>query len=172
MPFKKLLLATTLVLFPLKSFSAGYAMIGFMYISEDRGTEGATSTITRTLIDFGAGKVWGNGFTLGFKYGSEQNEYPSGSMNRTGLGPSVGWMKSKNQGFYIMGTYFLNPSLSGGYKGKGTQIDIGYRFMLDKVSIGPQLSQKSFTFDEMDGNTVPAWKDNRIDPYFTVWIDF
>lgn len=171
MPFKNLLLAF-LILLPLKIFAAGYTSLGFMYISEDRGPENGTSSITRTLIDFGAGKIWGNGFILGFKYGSEQNEYPTGSLNRTGLGPSAGWMKSKSQGFYIMGTYFINPSLSGGYKGKGTQIDIGYRFALDKVSIGPQLSQKSFTFDEIDGNTVPAWKDNRIDPYFTVWIDF
>lgn len=157
----------------MKTFAAGYTTLGFMYISEDRGVDGGTSSITRTLIDFGAGKIWGNGFALGFKYGSEQNEYPGGSMNRTGLGPSIGYLHKKNQGFYIMGTYFINPALSGGYKGNGTQVDIGYRFALDKVSIGPQLSQKNFTFDEIDGSPIsPAYVDNRVDPYFTVWIDF
>lgn len=172
MPFKNILLAL-LVLLPLKTFAAGYTHLGVMYISEDRGVPGSSQQVSRTLIDFGAGKIWGNGFTFGFKYGSEQNEYPEGSLNRTGLGPSAGWMKSKSQGLYFMGTYFINPSMSGGYKGKGTQFDIGYRFALDKVSIGPQLSQKSFTYDEVNGVTIsPAYKDNRVDPYFTVWIDF
>lgn len=172
MNHKQIFLAL-LFLFPLKTLAAGYTTLQFMYISEDRGVEGSSQQVSRTLIDFGVGKIWGNGFTLGIKYGSEQNEYPGGSMNRTGLGASAGWMKSKSQGFYIMGTYYINPSLSGGYKGKGTQADIGYRFALDKVSIGPQLSQKNFVYDEVDGMSIsPAYKDSRVDPYFTVWIDF
>lgn len=172
MTIKNLVLAL-LVILPLKSFAGGYTHLGFMYISEDRGITGSSSQVNRTMIDFAAGKMWGNGFCAGIKYGSEQNEYPTGSANRTGLGASIGWMKAKSQGLYVMATYFPNPTMSGGFKGHGTQMDIGFRFALDKVSIGPQLSQKSFTYDDLNGMTInPPFEDKRVDPYFTVWIDF
>lgn len=171
MSVKNLLLAF-LVLLPLKTFASGYTRLSLMYMSENRGF-GSTANTSRTLIDFGAGKIWGNGFTLGGMYGSEKNEYATESLNRTGLGPTIGWMKSKSQGFYILATYFINPTMTGGYKGSGHQIDMGYRFMLDKVSIAPQLSQKSFEFDEINGTPMnPAYQENRVDPYFAVWIDF
>lgn len=169
---KNIILAL-LVLLPLQSFAAGYGSLAFMYQSEKRGTSGSTSDQTRTMIDFSAGKVWANGFTLGFKYGTENNDYTNGAQNRTGLGPTVGWMKNKSQGFYILGTYFVSLAMTGDYKGKGTQIDLGYRFMLDKLAIGPQLSSKTLEYTEHAGSTMsPSYVENRIDPYFTVWIDF
>lgn len=172
MKLKSVLLAL-FVFLPLQSFAAGYAKMGFMYQSESRGLGGSTNDVTRTMIDFSAGKVWPNGFTLGFLYGTENNEYPGGAQNRTGLGPSVGWMKNKSQGFYIIGTYFVSLAMSGGYKGKGNQIDVGYRFMLDKLAIGPQLSFKSFEYNEINGTDIdPAYTENRTDPYFTVALDF
>lgn len=171
MSVKNLFLAF-LVILPLKTFASGYTRLAIMYMSESSG-QGSTSEASRTLIDFGAGKLWGNGFTLGGMYGSEKNEYSTYSRNRTGIGPTIGWLKSKTQGFYILGTYFINPTMTGGFKGKGHQIDIGYRFMLDKVSIAPQLSQKSFSYDEVDGMPIsPSYEENRVDPYFAVWIDF
>lgn len=171
MPFKNLLLALFLIL-PLKTFASGYTRLALMYMSENSG-QGSTAQTSRTLIDFGAGKIWGNGFTLGGMYGSEKNELATQSLNRTGLGPTIGWMKSKSQGFYILATYFVNPTMTGGYKGNGHQIDIGYRFMLDKVSIAPQLSQKHFSYDEVNGTPIsPPYEENRVDPYFSVWIDF
>jgi hypothetical protein len=169
---KNILLAL-LVLLPLQTFAAGYTRLGFMYQSEKVGSSGSTNDVTRTLLDFGAGKVWPNGFNLGFLYGSESNNYASGAQQRTGIGPTVGWMKNKSQGFYIMGTYFVSLTLTGGYKGKGSQIDLGYKFALDKVSIGPQFSQKTFEYNELNGTDLTnPYQDSRIDPYFTVWIDF
>lgn len=169
----KTILLTFLILIPLQTFAAGYTRLGFMYQSEKRGISGATYDLTRNLLDFGAGKVWANGFNLGFLYGTETNNYVAGAEQRSGIGPTLGWMKSKSQGFYIYGTYFPNLTLTGGYKGKGTQIDIGYKFALEKVSIGPQLSQKSFEYDEQNGTSLSnSYQDNRIDPYFTVGIDF
>lgn len=162
-----------LFLVPQITFAAGYTRLGFMYQSEKRGSSGSTEDVTRTLLDFGAGKVWPNGFNFGFLYGTESNNYVSGAQQRTGIGPTVGWMKNKSQGFYIMATYFISQTLTGGYKGKGTQIDIGYKFMLEKVSIGPQLSQKSFEYNEANGTTLAnAYVEDRMDPYFVVGIDF
>lgn len=172
MSFKKLI-PFFLLAFPLTSFAGGYTRLGLMYLSEKYGTEGSATETSRTLIDFGAGHFFSNGFTLGGMYGSEKNEQATQSLNRTGIGPTIGYMKSKSKGFYFLGTYFINPSATGGLKGNGTQIDIGYRFELDKVSIAPQFSKKSFKYTKMNGADLnPATVDDRIDPYFVVWIAF
>ena len=153
--------------------AAGYSRLALMYLSEKEGSEGSAVETSRTLIDFGAGHLFGNGFTLGGMYGSEKNETATQSLNRTGIGPTIGYMKSKSQGFYFLGTYFINPSATGGLKGTGTQLDIGYRFQLDKISIAPQFSKKSFKYTKMNDTELnPATVDDRIDPYFVVWIDF
>lgn len=155
------------------SLAGGYSRIGLMYMTEKLGQEGSAVETSRTLIDFGAGHVYGNGFTLGGMYGSEKYEQSTQTISRTGIGPTIGYMKSKSQGFYFLGTYFFNPSRTGGYKGNGTQLDIGYRFALDKISIAPQFSKKTFKYDEIDGMQVnPPIIDDRLDPYFVVWIAF
>ena len=172
MSFKKLLPLIFLLL-PTTSMAAGYSRLALMYLSEKEGSEGSAVETSRTLIDFGAGHLFGNGFTLGGMYGSEKNETATQSLNRTGIGPTIGYMKSKSQGFYFLGTYFINPSATGGLKGTGTQLDIGYRFQLDKISIAPQFSKKSFKYTKMNDTELnPATVDDRIDPYFVVWIDF
>ncbi|AZZ37021.1 hypothetical protein CIK05_09520 [Bdellovibrio sp. qaytius] len=172
MSFKNLLTIVLLFL-PINVFAGGYSRIGIMYLTEKIGIEGSATETSRTLIDFGAGHLFGNGFTLGGMYGSEKDETATQSLNRTGIGPTIGYMKSKSQGFFILATYFINPSLTGGYKGTGTQIDLGYRFQLDKISIAPQFSKKTFKYTKLnDVDINPAYVDDRIDPYFVVWIDF
>lgn len=172
MSFKNLLLVVSLLL-PFDAFAGGYTRIAVMYLTEKRGIEGATAETSRTLIDFGAGHLFSSGLTLGGMYGSEKYDQSTQTLSRTGIGPTIGYMKSKTQGFFFLGTYFFNPSMTGGYKGTGTQLDVGYRFQLDKISIAPQLSKKSFKFTEVDGFALdPAFVDDRIDPYFVIWIDF
>ena len=172
MAFKKLL-PLVLLLLPITSLAGGYTRIAVMYLTEKQGVEGSSTESSRTLIDFGAGHLFSNGFTLGGMYGSEKNEMATQSLNRTGVGPTIGYMKSKSQGFFFLGTYFINPTMTGGYKGTGTQLDVGYRFQLDKVSIAPQFSKKTFKYNKLNDMTLdPAYVDDRIDPYFVLWIDF
>ncbi len=153
--------------------AAGYVRIGTMYMSDSSGIEGSTTNTSRTMIDLGAGKLYANGFTLGGMYGSEKYDNGTSTSNRTGIGPTIGYMKNKAAGFFILGTYFINPTMTGGYKGNGYQIDVGYRFALDNISIAPQFSKKSFTYDEQSGQTLsPAYVEDRIDPYFVIWISF
>lgn len=153
--------------------AAGYVRIATMYMSDSSGTEGATTDTSRTMIDLGAGKLFPNGFTIGGMYGSEKYDNGSSTSNRTGIGPTIGWVKNKASGFFVLGTYFINPTMTGGYKGKGYQIDIGYRFDLENISIAPQFSKKSFSYDEQNGQSIsPAYVEDRIDPYFVVWIPF
>ena len=153
--------------------AAGYVRIATMYMSNSSGVEGSTTNTSRTMIDLGAGKLYANGFTLGGMYGSEKYDNGTSTSNRTGIGPTIGYMKNKAAGFFVLGTYFINPTMTGGYKGNGYQIDIGYRFALDTISIAPQFSKKSFTYDEQNGQSIsPAYVEDRIDPYFVVWIPF
>lgn len=160
-------------LLPQILFAGGYFRIDGMYLSDSSGIEGSTTNTSRTLIDFGAGHLFSNGFTLGGMYGSEKYNSSTSTIDRTGIGPTFGWMKNKSAGFYFLGTYFLNPTMTGGFKGTGHQLDVGFRFVLDKVSIAPQFSKKYFKYTEQDGQTIsPAYVDDRIDPYFVIWIDF
>lgn len=172
MSFKNLFLVV-LFLLPFKAFAGGYTRISLMYLSEKIGTEGAAVETSRTLIDLGAGHLFSNGFTLGGLYGSEKYDQATQTSSRTGIGPTIGYMKSKSSGFFFLGTYFINPTMAGGYKGTGTQFDVGYRFALDKISIAPQFSKKSFKYDEANGiEQNPPLVDDRIDPYFVIWISF
>lgn len=154
------------------SFAGGYVRISTMYMSSGSSQDSSTET-SRTLIDFGAGHLFANGFTLGGMYGSEKVNYGTSTADLTGIGPTFGYMTSKSKGFYGLATYFLNPTLTGGYKGNGYQLDIGFRFELEKVSIAPQLSKKHFSFDEVNGAPIsPPNEVDRIDPYFVVWISY
>lgn len=172
MSLKKILLVVLLLL-PINALAGGYTRIGVMYLSEKIGSEGSAVETSRTLIDFGAGHVFGNGFTLGGMYGSEKYDQSTQTASRTGIGPTIGYMKSKSQGFYFLGTYFINPSMTGGLEGTGTQLDVGFRFALDKISIAPQFSKKSFKYTKANGFDLdPPIIDDRIDPYFVIWIAF
>lgn len=172
MSFKNLLLVVSFLL-PINAFAGGYTRIAVMYLTDKIGPEGSAVETSRTLIDFGAGHLFSNGFTLGGMYGSEKYDQSTQTLSRTGIGPTIGYMKSKSQGFFFLGTYFFNPSRTGGYKGTGTQLDVGYRFALDKISIAPQFSKKTFKYNEVNGIDLdPAEIDDRIDPYFVIWIDF
>lgn len=172
MSFKNLLLVALLLL-PVNVFAGGYTRIAFMYMSDKIGSEGSAVETSRTLIDFGAGHLFNNGFSLGGMYGSEKYDQSTQTLSRTGIGPTIGYMKSKTQGFYFLGTYFINPTMTGGFEGTGTQLDVGFRFALDKISIAPQLSKKTFKYTKVNGIDLdPTYIDDRIDPYFVIWIAF
>lgn len=168
-----LVILSVISFFSFHAFAGGYFRIDGMYLSDSSGSEGSTTNSSRTLIDIGAGHLFGNGFTLGGMYGSEKRNYSTYTLDRVGVGPTIGYMKSKTQGFYFLGTYFINPTMTGGYSGTGYQLDIGFRFALDKISIAPQFSRKHFKFTEQNDVALsPAYIDDRIDPYFVIWIAF
>lgn len=150
--------------------AASYARLGTVYISQDNGGD----THSRLLLDLGGGWIARNGFSLGFLYSSEKNTISNGtSYDRTSFGPNIGYASKKEEGFYILGTYLMSSTTTTGLKGTGHQIDIGYKFQINKVSFAPQLSRKQFTYTTQDGNDLdPIYSEGRIDPYFVMWIDF
>ena len=157
------------------AFSGGYLKIDTMFISNSSGMEGGTidDRSSRTMMNFSAGQTFSNNVSLGVIYSSDKWETRTYAFDKVGLGLSLGYIKGKGKGPFIFTHYYPAPTMTGGYKGAGYQIDLGYRFQLDKVSIAPQLSKKVFTFNELNGEKIdPAYIDDRIDPYFVMWIDF
>ena len=139
-------------------------------MSEDSGG----NTNSRLSLDLGVGWIANSGVTLGFLYGSEKNSSSNGSSaDRTSFGPNIGYASKKETGWYGIGTYFMTSTTTSGLKGNGYQIDVGYKFQVNKVSFAPQLSKKHFDYTTQDGNDLnPTYSEDRIDPYFAVWIDF
>lgn len=172
MRIKKYLLAVlVLTLFTTtQAKAASYMKLGTVYMSEDNGGD----TRSRLLLDLGGGWIGSSGLTLGFLYSTEKSTVSNGSSaDRTSFGPNIGYASKKEEGWYFIGTYFLSSTTNTGFKGTGNQIDIGYKFAINKVSFAPQLSRKQYTYTSLDGNDLdPAYTEGRIDPYFVVWIDF
>lgn len=150
--------------------AASYMKLGTVYMSEDNGGD----THSRLLLDLGGGWIANSGLTLGFLYATEKNTVSNGaSADRTSFGPNIGYASKKEQGWYVIGTYLLSSTTTSGLKGTGYQIDVGYKFQINKVSFAPQLSKKQYDYTTQDGNDLnPTYSEGRIDPYFVVWIDF
>ncbi len=161
-----LFLALT-VLIPLKSFSKSYMKLGTIYMAENTGS-GSTS---RLWLDIGGGYLNPQGWNLGFLYSTEKSNYAGGSsVDRSSYGPTLGWSTTKDTGPYLLATYYLSSSKTNNSKGNGYQIDGGYKFALEKVSLALQLSQKHFKYDDQNG--FAGYTEDRIDPYFVVWVEF
>ncbi len=152
------------------TWAASYMKLGTVYMSEDNGG----NTNSRLLLDLGGGWIAQSGLTLGFLYASEKNNSSNGaSADRTSYGPNIGYASKKETGWYAIGTYLLSTTTTTGFKGTGYQIDVGYKFQINKVSFAPQLSKKQYDYTTQDGNDLnPTYSEGRIDPYFVVWIDF
>ncbi len=150
--------------------AASYMKLGAIYMADDDNGDSRN----RLVLDLAGGWIASNGFTAGFLYASEKNTVTNGvSADRTSFGPSLGYASKKEEGWYIIGTYFLSSTTTNELKGSGNQIDAGYKFLINKVSFAPQLSKKQFTYTSQYGNDLsPTYSVNRIDPCFVVWIDF
>lgn len=161
------------LIFSNQIFATGFLKLSGSYQSSESGSEGATNESSVTRLDLNAGVITQKGWVLGAMYGTDKYKSDGSTLDRTGIGPTLGWVSRKEMGPYILATYFLSLERSDDYEGKGFQVDLGYRFALRKVSISPQISYKDFTYDKVGGATLsPNFIDKRIDPYIALWIEF
>ena len=164
------MLVLIITLVTLQTRAATYMKLGTAYMAEDNGG----NTRTRLLLDIGGGWIANSGFSLGFLYSSEKNSISNGaSADRTAIGPNIGYASKKESGWYALGTYFYSATTTTELKGTGNQIDIGYKFLINKVSFAPQLSKKQFTYTSQYGNDLNSnYTEGRVDPGFVMWLDF
>lgn len=152
------------------AFAAGYFRLNALYLSEET-QQSSSSKTTRTLLDLGAGYTWPSGLTLGGLYGTEKRKSDSSSTDRTSYGPTIGYMQS-GEGFFLLGTYFLMSDYEQ-LDGTGYEVDAGYRFKVSSVGVGLQIAYKHFEYNKSNGASFsPTIKQNYIDPYFAIWLEF
>lgn len=134
---------------------------------------------------------------LGAIYQHEQEEvitsgYSSATSNntanskRTSLGASLGYA---TETFHVFLSYFVSSkwnldtvSSAGAnqydYDGSGFQIDLGYKIPLWGFFVGPQLSYKMFTYDELvtNGGSAaginPKLEDTKLEPALVFYYFF
>lgn len=171
----KFIFATLFVLLSSTSaFADGYFKGGLLYQSDKSATEGSTGGTNRQLLELGAGYLDDKGWMYGLMQSTDTYSSNSGggSASRTAMGPSIGWMSSKENGPYGMFTYFYTATMDT-MTGSGFQIDVGYKFAVRKLAFGFQLSKKQITFDKSGGAAMsPKYIEDKIDPTFVMIVTF
>lgn len=143
-----------------------------IYLSSSSGS-GVQTTTSRMLIDVNPAYITQKGWAFGGIYAQESiNSTGSQTVARTSMGPSVGWVSRRENGFYAIAHYFFSSEVSP-LKGSGYQADLGYKFKIKKVALGLQMSYKGFTYTESNGTKLSEpQKETKIDPYFVLLIEF
>jgi len=150
----------------------GYFKAGLLYVSDKSGSEGTPGDTTRTLMDFGAGYQDPKGWLLGALYSSDKTSSGGNSVDRTAMGPTIGWMATKDNGAFIMATYLYTATYST-MNGSGYKIDLGYKFLIGKVGLGAQLSKTTITYDKANGAAMsPKYIEDKLDPFIVMIITF
>lgn len=149
-----------------------YGRLGLFYTSEESGTK-ELSKQSRMLIDAGGGYVSAKGWALGGLYGMETLSNQSASSSRVSMGPSVGWISTKDSGPYAFLTYFFSTKIST-YSGSGYQGDLGYKLGLKGAfALTIQFSYKHFSYDQRSSVALTnPYVQNLIDPYVGVMMQF
>lgn len=151
----------------------GYFKFDGMYTFSKTKDGGGSSESTETLMNFGAGYISQKGWVIGGLYATEKVKSGGQTVDRTSMGPTVGWISRRENGFFILGTYFISSEFGNGYEGSGYEIDLGYKFKIRKVALAPQLSYKNFEYGELNGAKIsPPDQLTKLDPYFVLLIEF
>ncbi len=159
--------------FAQSAFADGYLRFGGSYSTTKEGPESSTSDQSTTLLDIGGGLVSQSGWTVGALYATKKVKSGSFTLDRTGIGPTLGWISRKDFGFYILGTYFLELERSDDLEGSGYQIDLGYKMSLGRIAFAPQLSYRDLKYDKRNGQSLGLnYVDKGIDPYFVFLFQF
>jgi len=156
------------------AFADGYFKAGLLYSSDKSGTEGSAGDTTRNVMEFAVGYLNPKGVAYGVLHSTDKTTFGGGSIERTAMGPSIGWVSPKDNGPFVMATYFYSAKYNtGNMTGTGFGLDFGYKFSVRKVSFGAQLSKKQITYDKADGNPMePKYIEDKLDPSFIMLITF
>lgn len=155
----------SVLLAPRAAQADAYFRLGAMYLSTSVEQGGSSSDSSRLLIDVGAGYVNPKGWTVGGLYSTESSD-----AEPQAYGVTAGWITRKEMGFYTLGTYFVSSKSNGYESGWGYQADLGYRITLRKLTIAPQISYKSHTYDIMGSEETVTI--SHVDPMLVVFFDF
>lgn len=155
------------------AFANGYIKLDGLYKSTETKDASGSEKGSETLINVGAGFITQGRWVIGGLYAMEKVKGGNSTVERTSYGPTLGWISGAASGFYLLGTYFISSEFGDGYKGTGYEVDLGYKMGMGRVSIAPQLSYKSFEYDELNGvDLATPLEHTNIDPYFVLIFEF
>lgn len=162
----------TLLMVCLFSSTANAAVVftpSWFYMTYDT-EQGATTTESElSIYNFKLGAVQGSGLYFGAVYDMEDIT----EDQRTSMGAGIGYVKG---GWNFHLTYFLKSELEVGnteYSGYGYNFEIGYLFGLGSWSLGPSLTYRYFSYDDIDGADLdPEYENTRLLPYVTFQFQF
>lgn len=169
----KIILSFMAVFFVSTSAMADIYLKGaFLYQNDKSGNDGTSNSLSRTVMDFAAGYMDPKGWMYGGLYSNDSYTSGSTSASRTAMGPSIGYMSTKENGPFGMFTYFYTATM-GTMGGSGTQLDVGYKFAVRKMSFGAELSKKNITFDKSNGVALTTkYVEDKLDPYVFMMVVF
>lgn len=140
----------------------------FLYTTSTSNNEGTETEQTRMDYDIKLGALLSSSIYVGGIYAQSNFESQTGSsvteQTRTSYGASVGYMQPA--GWFVIGHYFITSEFERSSTvtdqgGSGFQLDIGYLFDLgSSITLGPQISYKTFTYTERDSGTVTTDLDD------------
>ncbi len=153
--------------------STAYADVVFtpswFYMKYEVETGGTTSESELTIYNIKLGKSFANGIYVGGVYDTEEIN----DDERTSIGLSGGYIKN---GWNFHLTYFLKSEYTSGtseFTGTGFNVEVGHVFDVGAWGIGPTLTYRTFTYDEVDGASLAEDVEyNRILPYLTFQFKF
>lgn len=108
------------------------------------------------------------------------------TYDRQSFGPTFGYVGTYVYGFasyhtsssWTVKSVGTDASTKDVYSGSGFQLDFGLILPLGPISLGPQLSYKSFEYKKLtsqgssSGAISPSFKDSKFDPYLALWMAF
>ncbi len=110
----------------------------------------------------------------GLIYATEDQSNTGPIYTRTSYGPTIGYNGAN--GYAHLSYFFSSEFEAGGatvLEGTGFQFDVGYLFKLTgALSVGPQITYKTFEYDETDTGAPIDREDTILEPYVVLRYDF
>lgn len=165
---KKLIFIICISAFSVSADAAVYFTPSLFYMKYEQ-KQGTTGETELSIYNFKLGTTLASGLYLGAVYDMESID----DDDRTSLGLGVGFIKNE-WNFHF--TYFVTSEKDSGtseYTGTGMNFEIGYLFKVGSWSVGPTLTYRMFTYDEVnDVSLNPELEENRFLPYVSFQFMF
>lgn len=161
MNLSKIFITAFVTLFITSTASASIVLNpSVFYYTREESQGGSTTEFNQQIINVKLGYMDG-GLYFGFAYDMESRDSGGTSRDRKSTGGTIGYM---NNNWNLMGTYYFSSEYDD-YDGTGYAVDLGYIISLSRLSFGPLLTYRHFSYDKQGGARLdPELEHNNLLP--------